>query len=185
MGFWDWLTGDADPGAEKDEARPAPRPPTADDIERALATAETMAAEGRAPAPVTSRVRRVTGTVRRILPRIAASGVESADAYTVVATATDYLPESLNSYLRLPRDWADTRPVEGGKSSLLLLIDQLDLLAATMTRMDDAINRHDATALVAQGRFLEDRFGVHRARPVALDPTRSTSTNPLDLEGRQ
>ncbi len=182
MGFWDWLTGAGTP--EREDAAPEPpRAPTAGDIADALERAERMAAQGRAPAPVTSRVARITATVRRIVPRIAASGVESRDAYTVVATATDYLPEALNAYLRLPRDWADTRPVEGGKSSLLLLIDQLDLLAATMSRMDDAINRHDATALVAHGRFLDERFGVHRQRPATLDGQRPASTNPLDLEG--
>ncbi|MEZ5200553.1 MAG: hypothetical protein R2742_04265 [Micropruina glycogenica] len=45
-----------------------------------------------------------------------------------MATATDYLPEAIGAYLRLPRDWADSRPVENGKTPLLLLIDQLDPL---------------------------------------------------------
>ncbi|NHA01818.1 hypothetical protein G5V59_24920 [Nocardioides sp. W3-2-3] len=47
-------------------------------------------------------------------------------AYSVVATATDYLPEALQSYLRLPRDWADTRPIDGPKTALMVLIEALE-----------------------------------------------------------
>ena len=53
-----------------------------------------------------------------------------AEAYSVMATATDYLPEAIGAYTRLPRQWADSRPIENGKTSLMLLIDQLDLCVA-------------------------------------------------------
>ncbi|HOA89261.1 hypothetical protein [Propioniciclava tarda] len=179
MGLFDWLLG-PEPTEQVADAV-APAPPTANDIEAALASAEKMAVDGRAPAPVISRVRRVATIVRALLPRLANLGLQSSDSYNVVATATDYLPESLAAYLALPRDWADTRPVAGGKSSLLLLIDQLDLLATTMNRMYDAANRSDANALVAQGKFLDEKFGGHRAA-VTVDEPRPVSTNPLDLE---
>ncbi len=76
-----------------------------------------------------------------------------------MATATDYLPEAVGGYLRLPRQFADSRPVDRGKSSLMVLIDQLDLLAATMDKVFDAVCREDADALVAHGRFLAEKFG--------------------------
>ena len=76
-----------------------------------------------------------------------------------MATATDYLPEAVGGYLRLPRQFADSRPVDRGKSSLMVLIDQLDLLAATMDKVFDAVCRADADALVAHGRFLAEKFG--------------------------
>ena len=81
----------------------------------------------------------------------------------MVATATDYLPEAVGGYLRLPRDWANSRPIEGGKTALMLLVDQLELLASTMTKMFDAANRADAEALIAHGRFLEAKFGQSSA----------------------
>ena len=83
----------------------------------------------------------------------------SPQAYSVMATATDYLPEAVGGYLRLPRQFADSRPVDRGKSSLMVLIDQLDLLASTMDKVFDAVCRDDAAALVAHGRFLEEKFG--------------------------
>ena len=44
----------------------------------------------------------------------------------------------------------------------MLLIDQLDLLAATMDKIFDAVVRVDAAALIAHGRFLQEKFGHAR-----------------------
>jgi hypothetical protein len=138
----------------------APTVPTSDDLLAALARVETMIAAGAVPAPVASRVRRIDRVVRDTIPRLASLGAGSPQAYSVMATATDYLPEAVGGYLRLPRQFADNRPVDKGKSSLMLLIDQLDLLASTMDKVFDAVCRDDAAALVAHGRFLAEKFGT-------------------------
>ena len=114
---------------------------------RALDRVEDMVGGGVVPAPVQSRVRRVAQTVRETMPRLRNLGLGSPDAYSVMATATDYLPEAIGAYTRLPRQWADSRPIENGKTSLMLLIDQLDLLSATMDKIFDAVVRVDADAL--------------------------------------
>ena len=137
-----------------------PRVPTADDLLAALDGVEAMVARGVVPAPVASRVSRVSRTMRDTIPRLSNLGAGSTEAYNVMATATDYLPEAIGGYLRLPRQWADSRPVDRGKTSLMVLIDQLDLLAATMEKVFDAVCRADAAALVAHGRFLAEKFGA-------------------------
>ena len=53
----------------------------------------------------------------------------------------------------------------------MLLIDQLDLLSATMDRIFDAVVRVDADALIAHGRFLQDKFG-HAPAPAPTTGTR-------------
>ena len=55
--------------------------------------------------------------------------------------------------------WFHYRPVDRGKTSLMVLIDQLDLLGATMDQVFDAVCREDAQALVVHGRFLQEKFG--------------------------
>jgi len=135
------------------------RVPTSEDLLAALDAVEAMVARGVVPAPVASRVTRVSRTVRDTIPRLSNLGGGSQQAYNVMATATDYLPEAIGGYLRLPRQWADSRPVDRGKTSLMILIDQLDLLAATMDKVFDAVCRADAAALVAHGRFLAEKFG--------------------------
>ena len=157
-GFFDRLFGRGRERATP-SAYAAPAVPTSDDLLAALARVEAMVADGAVPAPVASRVSRVDRVVRDTIPRLASLGAGSPQAYSVMATATDYLPEAIGGYLRLPRQFADTRPVDRGKSSLMVLIDQLDLLAATMDKVFDAVCRADAAALVAHGRFLQEKFG--------------------------
>ncbi|TIC88002.1 hypothetical protein E8D34_06845 [Nocardioides sp. GY 10113] len=136
-----------------------PAPPTEQDVLAALNQINATLAEQNAPPVVVSRVVRVARTIHQTLPRLRELGLGSEEGYAVVATATDYLPEALQGYLRLPREWADTRPIDGQKTALLILIDQLELLGATMDKILDAANRADAQALVAHGRFLQARFG--------------------------
>lgn len=181
MAFRDWwgkLAGREEPVPEFS----TPAAPTETDIMGALDRVEAMVGGGIVPAPVLSRVRKVTATLRETLPRLRNLGLGSPQAYSVMATATDYLPEAIGSYLRLPRQWADSRPVENGLTSLMLLINQLDLLGATMDKVFDAVVRVDADALIAHGRFLQEKFG-HASSGGSLDlgqpaaPPRST----LDL----
>ena len=154
MGLRSWLA------RRREEPAPAvPSPPSEQDILAALNRVHAMLVEGDAPAVVTSRVRRIARTISDTLPRLRHLGPGSADSYSVVATATDYLPEAVGGYLRLPREWADTRPVDGYKTSLMVLVDQLELLAATMDKILDAASRADAQALVAHGMFLQAKFG--------------------------
>ncbi len=136
-----------------------PPAPTEQDILAALNRVHAMLSEGNAPPVVTSRVIRIARTINDTLPRLRHLGLGSMESYSVVATATDYLPEAVGGYLRLPREWADTRPIDGYKTSLMVLIDQLELLGATMEEIFDAANRADAQALLAHGMFLQSKFG--------------------------
>ena len=160
----------------------ADRPPTADALREALQQTEQLVQDGAVPSPVTARVQRVTSTVRDTIPRLDAFGAGSERAYSVMATATDYLPEAVGGYLRLPRRFADTRPVDGPKTALMVLIDQLDLLGATMDAVFDAVCRDDANALVAHGRFLTEKFGS-RSRGGDLEVPDATALPPAPMSG--
>ena len=147
-------------GAPEEPPEPAvPAVPTREQLLNAVDRVDAMAREGSVPSVVLARLLRVTGVVRQTVPRLDRLGAGSPQAYNVMATATDYLPEAIGGYLRLPREWADSRPVDRGKTSLMILVDQLDLLGSTMDKVFDAINRADANALVVHGRFLQEKFG--------------------------
>jgi hypothetical protein len=115
--------------------------------------------KGRVPSAVEARVARVASRVSDCIPRLSQLGPMNAQAHAVLRTATSYLPEAVAGYLRLPRDFADNRPVQNGKTSLVVLCDQLDLLAAKMDEVFDAVCRADADALIAHGQFLVEKFG--------------------------
>ena len=148
------------------DAAPAvslPRVPTSDDLLAQVADIESDIAakvrEGRVPDAVAARVLKIAASTRDTIPRLDQMGAGSRDAHAVMATVTSYLPEALGAYLRLPRSFADRRPVDRGKTSLMVLVDQLDLLSSTMDKILDAAYRADADALVAHGRFLAEKFG--------------------------
>ena len=147
-----------------------PAPPTEPEILASLNRVHAMLRDGNAPPVVVSRVVRIARTINDTLPRLRNLGLGSAEAYSVVATATSYLPEAVGGYLRLPRDWADTRPIDGYKTSLMVLIDQLELLASTMDQISDAANRADAQALLAHGLFLQAKFGTPDGPDLTLGP---------------
>jgi hypothetical protein len=184
MGLKEWFARIT--GRAPEVAPPPPvtlAAPTEADILAALDRVQAMIAGGVVPAAVESRVRRVSTTVRETMPRLRNLGLGSLEAYSVMATATDYLPEAISGYTRLPRRWADSRPIENGKTSLMLLIDQLDLLGATMDKIFDAVVRVDADALIAHGRFLQEKFG-HASTGGDLDIGKPPPTGPrssLDL----
>ncbi|HWI43739.1 MAG TPA: hypothetical protein VNS81_08960 [Nocardioides sp.] len=156
MGLKSWLRKAR---GDDEEQYVVPPAPTEQDILAALNRVNAMLREGNAPPVVTSRVVRIARTINQTLPRLRQLGLGSQESYSVVATATDYLPEAVGGYLRLPRDWADTRPIDGRKTALMVLIEQLELLGATMDKIFDAANRADAQALIAHGQFLDAKFG--------------------------
>ena len=185
MGIRSWF------GLDRPEAAEPVRsgPPTTEQLLGALDAIELQAREGRVPGVVLARLLRVTGIVRQTLPRLANLGLGSSQGYSVMATVTDYLPVAIGNYLRLPRDWADTRPIAAGKSSVMLLVDQLDLLGTTMDKVYDAVNRADAEAIIVHGAFLEEKFGQSSAGgvlglgpdPVQVAPPPDPSTSPGPL----
>src|SRR5262249_61940404 len=111
---------------------------------------------GRVPGTVQAPIDPTATTVRNTIPRLDQLPPGSEQAHAVVRTATNYMPEAVAAYLRLPRDFADRRAVSGSKTSLSVLCDQLDLLSSKMDEVFDAACRADADALIAHGRFLPD-----------------------------
>lgn len=131
---------------------------------------------------VAAQVARVIWSVDQILPRLADLG--ALESRTVVATATSYLPEAVDTYLRLPRAYAETHEVSPGKTPAALLVDQLDLLATTLGQISDALSHRDTDALVVHGAFLAEKFGTShaltlstpdeaRAAPAPAEPVRA------------
>jgi hypothetical protein len=127
-------------------------------IERALDGTLDMAT-GRLPADVLAKLASIRRRMLQVLPKVGDLPGGSQDLFVLQRTATDYLPTSVRYYLSLPTDYATTQVVQDGKTPLQVLHEQLDLLDDEMAEIGDAINRRDSDRLLAQGRFLEERFG--------------------------
>jgi len=129
-----------------------------DDIRHALDT-EIKAISGRVSPDVLARVQSIQQIILGILPRSGALPPGSPELFVVQRTATDYLPTALESYLNLPRAYATLHRVQDGKTAQQVLMDQLTLLESKMNEVADDVHRNDTDRLLANGRFLEERFG--------------------------
>jgi hypothetical protein len=81
----------------------------------------------------------------------------SHDLHVVRQTAADYLPRTVEAYLALP---GDDDPVVGsaGKTALQELREQLELLDRKLDDIAQDLQRQDVDRLLANRRFLEERF---------------------------
>ena len=143
---------------------PRPRPQLAkstfdpQQIRRSLDHAYQMT-HGRLPADAQSKVASIRQEVLELLPHAAEFPPGSPDLYVLQRMALDYLPTTIEAYLALPPSYATGRVVQEGKTPLQIMKDQLDVLDAKMDEIAEAVHQRDSDRLLAQGRFLEERFG--------------------------
>lgn len=138
-----------------------------DSIRRSLQRTLNIASGKLSPA-LQSKLQDIADTIMGILPHYADFPPGSPDLFVVGRTATDYLPAALQAYLSLPRAYATLHKMPNGKTADEVLGDQLTLLSGKMDEVADAVHKKDSDALLANGRFLEEKFG---ASPLALPQT--------------
>ncbi len=77
------------------------------------------------------------------------------DKHYVAECLRRYLPDSLQSYLRVPSNARDTQALEGNHTAADLLLQQITLLNAELGKREISLNKSAAAQLVRQQRFLE------------------------------
>jgi hypothetical protein len=78
--------------------------------------------------------------------------------FEVRKIAFEYLPETLNEYLRLPPSLARTEALHGENTAEDTLNEQLTLLDTTLHDLAKSLFEKDATGLLVHGRFLREKF---------------------------
>jgi hypothetical protein len=127
------------------------------DVQRSLRDVQDRALPP-VPKEIRFKIKRITTSITELLPRASALGDGSPDTYVLVRCGTDYLPTAFQAYLDLPRHYADHCVVADGKTPLALLSEQLDMLTTQIDQIADRINGIHADRLIANGRFLSQKF---------------------------
>jgi len=132
---------------------------TPEEIARSLAQF-TVQIEKLVPADIFALVQSIVASINGILPMLAArsASVADEDTYTIRQTALHYLPETIGAYLVLPAAFRSLQPVAEGKNANVLLSDQLHVLDAKMKEIAQNLRADNAQALLANGRFLREKF---------------------------
>ena len=112
----------------------------------------------RVPKEIYERVVSIKNTIVEILPYLQRLDESNYNLYTIRQTALEYLPETLENYLKLPPAYANLHVIKDGKTAQKLLVDQLELLDQEMKSIAQEFYRNNTEQLVAHGRFLEEKF---------------------------
>jgi hypothetical protein len=160
-----------------------------DGLERLL-----RALKGKVADDLYAKVVAIQGSILGTLDTEGSSG-NGADpnVYLIRQTALDYLPDAFSTYLRMPRVMAERRAIADGRTPHDVLLDQLDLMDRRLADVADDIARHDSDKLLANGRFLAEKFGVSSLRvdagaasaepaaatPVAIESPAVTEASPV------
>lgn len=120
-------------------------------------------AANRLPPSVQMKIGQIRRKVEAILQYSEEFPVGSEDLYLVERTATDYLPQTLDAYLKLPPA-SHNQPMEpGGKTAWEELWSQLNLMESKLDEVAAELKRKNADQLLANGKFLEQRFNPRSA----------------------
>ena len=114
---------------------------------------------GRVHKSVYVRVNNTCTLIERLLPRADELGAGTHEMHVLARTATDYLPAAINPYLALPRDYAERVPQADGRTAVQILCAQLDTMYVQLWAVYDTLMRRDGDRLLANERFLDEKFG--------------------------
>jgi hypothetical protein len=109
----------------------------------------------------------IQDTVGELLPRLQDLSdrgvISSKDSFTVIETVRRYLPDTLAAYLRLPKAYARMQPLADGRTASQTLLEQLQVLDASLKNVAKSAFAGDAEALVTNGQFLQNKFSERLA----------------------
>lgn len=101
---------------------------------------------------------RLIASLRDTLPLLDKQALGDRSAYTLRQTILDYLPATLDNYLRLPKVYRQMHKLKDGRTPRQVFVAQLDTLNEEVQSSLAALAENDAQQLLANERFLADRF---------------------------
>jgi hypothetical protein len=107
---------------------------------------------------ILAKVQKISKTIHEILPYGSRQDMGYQDVFNLRETALEYLPVTLENYLKLSPRLAEQKQLTNGKTAKTLLGEQLDLLDNSLQDMLSSLHNNDTQQLQIQGRFLQDKF---------------------------
>lgn len=93
--------------------------------------------------------------------------IGSRDLYVVQHTSSDYLPATVNAYQEVP-PWSVDTPAADGRTPLQMLHNQLDILETKLDEIAETVRKQRVDNLLANERFLEERFGAREPEELRI-----------------
>lgn len=142
--------------------RPAPAQlPVGSSTEASLCWLQDQALP-KLPPEAASILQHMLTTAKELMPKLkeleTSGTVQVENRAMLKQTMTRYLPDALESYMRLPPLYAKSARLANGKTPVAVLVEQLLLLDAHLTELRESVLSTEVDALLANGRFLQEKF---------------------------
>jgi len=79
--------------------------------------------------------------------------------------AISYLPDALKTYLSIPAQYANSRPIHDGKTAVDIFRGTIVELEGKVAQLADDLASQDAHAFLVHSQFLHEKFGVAGVLP--------------------
>jgi len=126
------------------------------------------------PMDVYYRVRSIRDAIVFTLDNAGMMAVTDPNIHMVRRTATTYLPDALSTYLSLPRSYAESEPIQNGRTAYDVLMEQLSQMEQQTHRVARDLMARSSQDLVTHGRFISDRYATSNINVPEAQPARTT-----------
>lgn len=115
---------------------------------------------GKVTPDIYQRLQAIETAVEDLLPRLKQMELQGDhNAFVVRQLIEEYLPDTFRNYNRLPKQYALEHRLADGRTPHQVIVQQLDLLQEALVNVTSDTARGDLDQLLANGRFLEEKFG--------------------------
>lgn len=122
----------------------------------------------RLPTPLFNKVQNICNSIESVLPSLVNATATNEDLFTVKQTVFDYLPSTIESYLKLPTPYATLHKLQDGKTAQQLLTEQITVIDDSVNEIVANVYANDVEALRTNARFLRDRLGSYQESSLSI-----------------
>jgi hypothetical protein len=111
--------------------------------------------------PVMFELTRLQVTMKELLVTSRSTSNSSYDLHAAKGVITDYLPDLLEGYLKLPSAYARLHHLKDGRTPREVLLGQLETINEQMERTLELTLEGEADQLLVHERFINSKFAIH------------------------
>ena len=137
--------------------------------------------DNRLPASLQAKVLELCTALEQLLAQWERSkgALSLQEGFNARHIAISYLPDALKTYLSIPAQYANSRPIKDGKTAVDIFRGTIVELEGKVAQLADDLASQDAHAFLAHSQFLHEKFGAAGILTApSLAPTTTLESNP-------
>ncbi len=137
--------------------------------------------DNRLPASLQAKVLELCTALEQLLAQWERSkgALSLQEGFNARHIAISYLPDALKTYLSIPAQYANSRPIKDGKTAVDIFRGTIVELEGKVAQLADDLASQDAHAFLAHSQFLHEKFGTSGILPApSLEPSKTLESTP-------